>query len=113
MITKPGIYRDITEMLGVHVVEHDVKAFERLPGFESLPGCHGPFDVVTGFMVCFNGHRTDHLWKVSEWSFFLDDITARMSPGGVICLELNRELEAVYEHLFRARVRADEILGAR
>ena len=45
-------------------------------------------------MICFNGHKSDKLWKISEWEFFLDDLAERhLAPGGQVCLELNREYD--------------------
>ena len=44
-------------------------------------------------MICFNGHKSDKLWKIPEWKFFLDDLTNHLTPGGQVCLELNREYD--------------------
>jgi hypothetical protein len=45
-------------------------------------------------MICFNGHKSDKLWQIPEWEFFLDDLAERqLKPGGQICLELNREYD--------------------
>ena len=41
-----------------------------------------------------NGHKSDKLWKISEWEFFLDDLAANhLLPGAQVCLELNREYD--------------------
>jgi hypothetical protein len=55
----------------------------------------GPkFDVIAAHMICFNGHKSDKLWKIPEWEFFLDDLAANhLTHGGQVCLELNREYD--------------------
>jgi SAM-dependent methyltransferase len=85
---REPLYVEVTELLGVPTVPHEVQAFEKLPDV-------GVFDMVTAFMICFNGHRTPgHLWKSDAWKFFLDDVDSHLHPGGLVCLELNREIGA-------------------
>lgn len=80
-IDLPGeaMYQEITGMLGVPVVEAKVEPFQPLPDL-------GTFDVVTAHMICFNGHRTDNVWGVDEWRYFLDGLGA-----ATVCLDFNRE----------------------
>lgn len=75
---RPPLFRDVTRILGVEVVEHDIESMVPLPDW-------GRFDVVTSFMVTFNGHRVKP-WGVPEWRCFLDSCRAPR-----IVLELNRE----------------------
>jgi hypothetical protein len=50
--------------------------------------------VIAAHMICFNGHKSDKLWQIPEWEFFLDSLASRqLKPGGQICLELNREYD--------------------
>jgi len=59
--------------------------------FVPLPDLGGKFDFITAHMICFNGHKSERLWGVSEWDFFLDDLALHLNPRGSIWLELNRE----------------------
>jgi 2-polyprenyl-3-methyl-5-hydroxy-6-metoxy-1,4-benzoquinol methylase len=94
---RPVIYREVTALLDVPVLDHDVQAFEHVPDF-------GTFDVITAFMVTLNGHcRTP--WTADEWRFFIADMRSRLRPGGSIVIELNREpapLDACYTPELRA-----------
>jgi hypothetical protein len=93
---RPAFYRDVTDRIGVAVVEHAIAPFVPLPDL-------GMFDVFTAYMVTFNGHCTSQLWGVAEWMFFLTDAERRLSPGGTIHLELNRERNGL---LFTPELRA-------
>ena len=84
-IDEVPMYAEMTRMLGLQRVLWRVKAFEPLPDFERK------FDLITAFMICFNGHKSPSLWGSSEWSFFLDDLQTRLNPGGRILLRFNRE----------------------
>ena len=81
-------FTEMVELLGVKRLIHRVEAYQPLPNL-------GPkFDVITAHMICFNGHKSDKLWKIPEWEFFLDDLAERqLVPGGQVCLELNREYD--------------------
>jgi len=75
------------DLLGVKRVIWRIEAYQPLP---DLP----KFDVIAAHMICFNGHKSDKLWKIPEWEFFLDDLaTNHLRPGGQVCLELNREYD--------------------
>ena len=88
-IDEVPMYGEMTHMFGLNRVIWRVKPFVRLPQFERK------FDVVTAFMICFNGHKSPGLWGVSEWRFFLDDLETHLNPGGRICLGFNREDMAI------------------
>jgi SAM-dependent methyltransferase len=84
---EPG-FTEMIDLLGVK------RKIWRVEAFQSLPDLGPKFDVIAAHMICFNGHKSDKLWKVFEWEFFLDDLATRqLKPGGQICLELNREYD--------------------
>lgn len=76
------LYRDVTSALRVPIVEHRIEPRAPLP--PSLASQR--WDVVTAHMVCFNGHTSDRLWGVREWTTFLNAFV-----GSTLHLELNRE----------------------
>jgi SAM-dependent methyltransferase len=101
-IDEVPMYAEMIGMLGLQRVLCRVKAFEPLPDFERK------FDLITAFMICFNGHKSPSLWGLSEWSFFLDDLQTRLNPGGRIVLGFNREEDGSFYsdnlcRFFRAR----------
>ena len=83
---EPG-FTEMIDLLGVKRVIWRIEAYQPLPEL-------GPkFDVITAHMICFNGHKSDKLWKNAEWEFFLNDLNRHLVPGGQICLEMNREYD--------------------
>jgi SAM-dependent methyltransferase len=79
-------YRDMIALFGIS------RTGFRIQPHQSLPFLGKRFDVVTAHQICFNGHKTDNLWGVDEWDFFLNDIEENhLNPGGVIALEFNEE----------------------
>lgn len=84
---EPG-FAEMTELLGVK------RKIWRIEALQSLPNLDPKFDVIAAHMICFNGHKSDKLWQIAEWQFFLDDVAAHhLKPGGRVCLELNREYD--------------------
>lgn len=84
---EPG-FREMTELLGVR------RKIWRVEAYQPLPDLGPKFDVIGAHMICFNGHKSDKLWKIPEWEFFLDDLAAnQLAAGGQVCLELNREYD--------------------
>jgi SAM-dependent methyltransferase len=79
------MFAEITSLLGVR------RVIQRIQPFHPLPDLGGKFDLITAFMICFNGHRRLNLWGVAEWNFFLDDVAKHLAPRGRVWLELNRE----------------------
>ncbi len=63
----------------------------RIQPFVPLPNFRQKFDLITAFMLCFNGHKTSRLWGVAEWKFFLDDVETWLRPHGRICIGFNQE----------------------
>jgi len=83
---EPGF----TEMIELLRVKRKIW---RVEAYKPLPDLGPKFDVITAHMICFNGHKSDKLWKIPEWEFFLDDLTKHLVQGGQIGLELNREYD--------------------
>ena len=84
---EPG-FKEMTELLGVK------RKIWRVEAYQPLPELGPKFDVIAAHMICFNGHKSDKLWKIPEWEFFLDDLIAnQLAPDGQVCLELNREYD--------------------
>jgi len=84
-IDEVPMYAEMIRALGVKRVLWRVNAFELLPAFEHK------FDLITAFMICFNGHKSPALWGPKEWAFFLDDLETRLKPGGRVRLGFNAE----------------------
>jgi SAM-dependent methyltransferase len=83
----PG-FTEMIDLLGVK------RVIWRIEAYQPLPDLGQKFDVITAHMICFNGHKSDHLWKIAEWEYFLDDLAAnQLEPGGQVGLELNREYD--------------------
>lgn len=83
---EPG-FTEMVRLLGVK------RKIWRIEAYEPLPDLGPKFDVIATHMICFNGHKTDKLWQIPEWEFFLDDLARHLNPRGKICLELNREYD--------------------
>ena len=81
------MFGEMMMLLGLSRVIWRIQPFVRLPNFRKK------FDLITAFMVCFNGHKTPGLWGVEEWRFFLDDLETWLNPHGRICLGFNREAD--------------------
>ena len=61
---------------------------------QGKPFFAGLIDFITAHQICFNGHKTENLWGVDEWDFFLNDLEENyLNPGGTIALEFNEEPE--------------------
>jgi SAM-dependent methyltransferase len=84
-IDEVPMYPEMTRMLGLERVVWRVEAFVPLPDLGRK------FDVITAFMICFNGHKSEALWGPREWNFFLDDLLRFLKPGGRVWLQLNSE----------------------
>jgi SAM-dependent methyltransferase len=105
-------YRDMITLFGLSRTGFRIEAHKPLPLLDRR------FDVITAHQICFNGHKTERLWGVQEWHFFLNDLGENyLNPGGTIALEFNeepsigfytRELRKYFEsrsaRIFRGRV---------
>jgi SAM-dependent methyltransferase len=79
-------YKDMIALFGLS------RTGFRIEPYKSLPLLNRRFDVITAHQICFNGHKTQSLWGVGEWDFFLGDLEQnRLNPGGTIALEFNEE----------------------
>lgn len=86
-LDESPMFRDLTELLGIP------RIIARIEPHVPLPDLGPPFDVITAYMICFNGHKSDHIWGPAEWEFFLKDAAQHLRPGGLIHLELNQEYD--------------------
>jgi SAM-dependent methyltransferase len=84
------MFNEIIRLLGVP------RVVSRIVRFTPLPDLGHKFDVITGFLVCFNQHKQHDVWDVAAWDFFLDDIARHLTPRGCLWLELNREYNDTY-----------------
>jgi hypothetical protein len=63
-----------------------ITAYQNLPKFDTK------FDLITALNICFNNHNQSDVWGVSEWKFFLTDLSKNLlSPNGRVFLKLNPE----------------------
>ena len=84
-IDEVSMFGEMVALLGL------TRILSRISPFCRLPRLGQKFDLITAFMICFNGHKSSALWAREEWSFFLDDLTTHLAPGGRICLGFNQE----------------------
>ena len=50
------------------------------------------YDLITAFMICFNGHKSSDLWHIKEWDFFLESLKENnLLRGGKVFLSFNQE----------------------
>jgi SAM-dependent methyltransferase len=79
-------YRDMIALFGIS------RTGFRIEPHKGLPQLGKRFDVITAHQICFNGHKTERLWGVGEWDFFLGDLMENyLNPGGTVALEFNEE----------------------
>ena len=102
-----GYFLHIARTLGHDVLGMDIpghKLFDEVCGLLQLPRClhtikpwqklpelGAPFDLVSAHMTCFNRYEDGRRWGPDEWAFFLDDLQTRLTPTGVIHMDLNAE----------------------
>ncbi len=63
----------------------------RIRPFVKLPDFRRRFDLITGFMICFNFPTNETYWSEREWDFFLDDVLGYLKPGGRMFFSLNKQ----------------------
>ena len=79
-------YRDMIALFGIS------RTGVRVETYKNLPLLGKRFDVITAHQICFIGHKTENLWGVDEWDFFLNDLVENyLNPNGTIALEFNEE----------------------
>ncbi|MEO8044195.1 MAG: class I SAM-dependent methyltransferase [Spartobacteria bacterium] len=89
-IDEVPMFAEMMLLLGLRRVTWRVRPFVKLPPTGKR------FDLITAFMICFNGHKSPELWGREEWKSFLDDLQTRLTPRGRICLGFNKEDEGGY-----------------
>ncbi|MDB2682723.1 class I SAM-dependent methyltransferase [Alphaproteobacteria bacterium] len=108
----PGdeLFKRVSEFLELDIRDVVIQPQSPLPDFKAK------FDLVTAFQICFNGHKSDGLWGVDEWRFFLEDLYQNhMNEGGRVYLEFNYEpahegwvsgeIKALFDQEYKARWR--------
>jgi len=88
-IPDNDMYNQLIAALGLKRYAQYVQPFEPLK--------LGPekYDLVTGFMICFNNHKTPQVWKAAEWDYFMRNLsTAHVRQGGRYFWGLNAESDA-------------------
>ncbi|HEY0368709.1 MAG TPA: class I SAM-dependent methyltransferase [Chthoniobacterales bacterium] len=86
-IDESPMFRDLTRLLNVQ------RVIWRIERYLPLPDLGAPFDLIVAHMICFNDHKTDHVWGPNEWEFFFTDARRHLTSNGRIYLELNREFD--------------------
>ena len=84
-VDEVPMFGELTQLLQVP------RVIWRIEPFVSLPDFGHKFDLITGFLICFNNPAIAGTWGIAEWDFFLDDAARHLSPGGRLWLELNRQ----------------------
>jgi SAM-dependent methyltransferase len=77
------LYREIAARFGLPRIVH------RIAAFEPLPDDGGRFDLITAFKTCFNVNADGSPWDAAAWAFLLEDLRARLNPGGQVVLWFN------------------------
>jgi SAM-dependent methyltransferase len=95
------LFREMIELLGLSRVIWRIQPYVRLPIFQKK------FDLITAFMICFNGHKSPKLWGRKEWQFFVEDASTHLKPNGRICLSFNSEPDGTFYTRDLARFFAD------
>lgn len=78
-------YDHSTDALSLVKYHHEIVFNKKLP-------TNKKYDLICAYMICFNGHKTEALWGVHEWSVFLREIIQKnLKDGGKIFLSFNLE----------------------
>jgi SAM-dependent methyltransferase len=79
------LYNQIIKELGIKRYTQYIHAYKDLQ-------VEKKYDLITGFMICFNNHKTPQLWHIKEWDYFLKSVSGNnLNPGGNIFLSFNGE----------------------
>lgn len=86
------MYNDIVRALGIRRHHQKLEALHDL--------CvSARYDLITGFMICFNNHNRSNVWHVEQWDYFLKSIISNnLLPKGRIFLSMNPEKGPVPVH---------------
>lgn len=102
-----GYFLVVCRTLGARVLGVDVKTDQvlnrmielfgleritkRIKPMRKLPKLNRQFDLITGFMICFNFPTNETYWSEKEWDFFLNDLLGYLKPGGRMFFSLNKQ----------------------
>jgi SAM-dependent methyltransferase len=93
------------ELYDLSIAALEVKRYkETIVAFKQLD-INNKYDLITAFMICFNGHNSDSLWHIEEWKFFINSLGKNnLIDSGKIFLSLNQETngnETINKSLFK------------
>jgi SAM-dependent methyltransferase len=91
------MYREMTQLLGLDRIVWRVEPFKRLPRLAIK------FDLITAFMICFNGHKGPNLWATNQWRFFLVLLHTHVYTCGCICLVFDRDTHSLFSIYYSLR----------
>lgn len=81
------MYNNTIRALGINRYQQYIRAFKDLDIIDR-------YDLITGFMICFNNHKTPQVWHIKEWDFFLKSIAEKnLNKGGNLFFSFNAESE--------------------
>lgn len=90
----PEIWNKATSILNLNITRYEIKKNMPLIKFKNK------FDVISAFQICFNGHKTNNLWGIEEWVFFLKDIYLNhLKNNGVVFLGFNYENTLIHDKI--------------
>tara|TARA_Y100001970_G_C14254663_1_gene874359 strand:- start:3068 stop:3766 length:699 start_codon:yes stop_codon:yes gene_type:complete len=91
-VSDNDLYNQMTDSLGLIKFERYIKCFEPINLNTDIR-----FDLITAYMICFNNHKQEDLWKSDEWRFFISDLESNyLKRNGLIVLNFNEEEPGVY-----------------
>jgi hypothetical protein len=74
-------------ILALDVVRYD----QKIQAYTKI-NLNKKYDLITAFMICFNGHKSSDLWHIKEWDFFLESLEENnLLSGGKVFLSFNEE----------------------
>ena len=86
------LYDQLTDSLGLIKFKRYIKCFEPIKLKTDIR-----FDLITAYMICFNNHKQEDLWRSDEWRFFISDLQSNyLKRNGLIVLNFNEEEPDVY-----------------
>jgi SAM-dependent methyltransferase len=65
------------------------RVVHRIEPMTALPELGEAFDLITGFMPCFDVRPDGTSWRIGEWTFFLRDLRSRLKRGGRVVFRFN------------------------
>ena len=105
------MYNDVIKLLNIKRHSYCIEANKPLP-------FNTKFDIISGYMICFNNHKTDKLWGVIEWDYFINSLKYNnLNKNGFVFLSFNLEFDGKpysleIKNLFmqkRAKIKNNEV----